>query len=439
MHVTKPVLRATRYFTVALLLIAAGCTTYTSKMQESRDSFFDGRYDEALIGLDELVSEAKGNDLFLYRLERGRVNLASGRYDSAIVDLQAAEGRFADIEGTISIPEMISSTLLHPGKGEYQPENHEKILISSYLLIAYWMQGDREGAFVERNRIVRKLGMYVNELSEEDKDNLDIPFARYLAGLLYEAQGMKDDARIEYDRVGELRPEAVPPAVLPRVTEMVVFVDLGRGPIKVSREIRGYFQREGGLLQGVFMLPDVGNPLVFNMGMGHGFSPDRLGVLFTFAFPQLVRQERFIHSCRIVVDGVEAGEAVLLDDIEQTTDTAFKRKLPMILVKSAVRAYLKTLAQTKLKDEAGGAVNVLGKLLSAVDRADTRSWQTLPAEVYLFRMETTPGDHEIYVNYYDEDGNYIGSSERVETLLIDQGNKGIAYFPHGVMMRRNYD
>ena len=437
MHVARPGLRARRVIIAALLIVAAGCTTYTSKMQESRDSFFDGRYEEALIGLDELIGEAKGNDLYLYRLERGRVNLAAGNYDSAIVDLQAAEERFADIEGTISIPEIISSTLLHPGKGEYQPENHEKILISSYLLLAYWMQGDREGAFVERNRIVRKLGMYVNSLSEEDRDKLDIPFARYVAGLLYEAQGMEDDARIEYERAGRLSPEAVPPAILPRATEIAVFVDLGRGPVKVSREIRGYFQKEGGLLQGVFLLPDIGNPLIFNMGMGHGFSPDKLGVLFTFAFPQLVRQERYIHSCKIVVDGIEAGEAVLLDDLAQTTDTAFKKKLPGILVKSAVRAYLKTLAQTKLKDKAGGAVDVLGKLLSAVDRADTRSWQTLPAEVHLYRFESTPGGHEVYVNYYDGDGNYIGSSESVQTVLVDDGGKGIAYFPHGVMMRRN--
>jgi tetratricopeptide (TPR) repeat protein len=439
MHVTRPDLRARRILITALLFLAAGCATYTSKMQESRDSFFDGRYDEALSGLDELISEAKGNDLFLYHLERGRVNLAAGRYDSAIVDLQVAEERFADIEGTISIPEMISGTLLHPGKGEYQPENHEKILISSYLLLAYWMQGDREGAFVERNRIIRKLGMYVNGLSEEDRDKLDLPFARYLAGLLYEAQGMEDDARIEYGGVGRLRPEAAPPAILPRATEMVVFVDLGRGPVKVSREIRGYFQRNGGFLQGVFLLPDIGDPLIFNMGTGHGFSPDRLGVLFTFAFPQLERQERFINSCRIVVDGIEAGEAVLLDDIAQTTDTAFRKKLPGILIKSAIRAYIKTLAQTKLKDEAGGAVDVLGKLFSAVDRADTRSWQTLPAEVHVFRLETTPGEHEVYVNYYGEEDNYIGSSEGVQTVLVDDGNKGVAYFPHGVMIRRSGD
>jgi hypothetical protein len=281
---------------------------------------------------------------------------------------------------------------------------------------------------------VHKLATYVNELSPEDKDELDIPFARYIAALLYEDEGLEDDARIEYDRVEELQPEAAPPAVLPHVTEMAVFVDIGRGPVKISREIRGYFQREGGLLQGVFLLPDLGDPLVFNMGASNGFSPEKLGVVFTFAFPQLVRQERRIRSCRIVVDGIEAGEAVLLDDFEETADAAFRRDLGVILIKAAVRTYLKTIAQTTLKDKMGGAVDVLGKLLSVVDKADTRSWQTVPAEVHLFRIETTPGEHELFVKYLDARGETVAVSG-TSSVMIEEGGKGIVYFPSGIADR----
>jgi hypothetical protein len=420
-----------RLITAVVLLLAVGCASYTSKMHQSRDFFYDGRYEEALSGLDELLSEAEGNDYYLYRLERGRVNLALGRYDSAIVDLSDSEERFSDIEGTISISEAITSTLLHPGKGEYQPENHEKILISSYLLLAYWEQGDREGAFVERNRIVGKLENYVNELSEEDRDKLDVPFARYLSALLYEVQGMEDDARIEYRRIEELQPEAAPPAVNPHLTEMAVFVDIGRGPVKVSREIRGYFQREHGSLQGVFLFPDAADPLVFQTGVVQGFSPEKLGVIFTFAFPQLIRQEQRIHSCRVVVDGIDAGEAMLLDDLEETADTAYRKKLGVVLLKAAVRTYLKTVAQTKLKDKAGGAVDVLGKIFSIVDKADTRSWQTLPAEVHFFRMETTPGEHEVCIKYLDERGGTIAFSG-TSTVMVEEGGKGIVYFPSGI-------
>jgi tetratricopeptide (TPR) repeat protein len=416
---------------VAIALLFIGCATYTSKMQHSREAFYDGQYEEALEDLNELLAEAKGSDHYLFRLERGRIRLAAGQFDSAIVDLQAAEERFSDIEGTISLSEEVSSILINPTMGEYEPEDHEKILINSYLLLAYWMQGDREGAIVERNRIVGKLATYINTLEEEDRDELDVTFSRYLAALLYEAQGMEDDARIEYGRVEKLYPEAAPPAVIPNLTELTVFIDAGRAPVKVSREIRGYFERDSGILFGYFFYPGNEDPLVYNLGVASTFSPSNLGVIFTFAFPQLIRAEPDYHSYRVVIDGVEAGEAILLDDFEETTFNAFNRKLGSILIGAALRTTLKTLAQTKLKDEVGDAADILGKVFSVVDRADTRSWQTLPAEMYLYRLETTPGEHEVYIKCLDEYGRIIGVSRKI-SVLVEEGGKGIAYFASGV-------
>jgi tetratricopeptide (TPR) repeat protein len=397
----------------AIALLVIGCATYTSKMQRSREAFHEGDYGEALEELNGLLADAKGGDHYLYRLERGRIRLAAGEYDSAIVDLRAAEERFSVIEGTISLTERFSGLLINPTMGEYEPENHEKILISSYLLLAYWLGGNREEAVVERNRIVGKLDEYINSLEDKDRDELDIPFSRYLAGLLYEAEGMEDDAGIEYRRVGE-----------------VVFIDAGRAPVKVSREIRGYFARDSGVLFGYFFYPGNEDPLVYNLGAASTFSTDNLGVIFTFAFPQLIRDERPVGSCRVVVDGVCAGEAVLLDDFEETAISAFDRKLGSILIGAALRTTLKTLAQTKLKDEAGGAADILGKVFSVVDRADTRSWQTLPAEMFLYRLETVPGEHEVFVEYLDESGTAVKTS-RPARVMVGEGEKGIVYFASG--------
>lgn len=421
-----------RWLTFAVIaLLVIGCATYTSKMQHSREAFYDGHYEEALEDLSKLLAEAKGSDHYLYRLERGRIRLATGQYDSAIVDLQAAEERFSDIEGTISLSEEFTGILINPTMGEYEPDNHEKILINSYLLLAYWLRGDREGAIVERNRIVGKLGTYINTLEEKDRDDFDIPFSRYLAALLYEVQGLEDDARIEYRRIAELYPEAVPPAVNPHLTEMAVFIDAGRAPVKVSREIRGYFNRDAGVLFGFFFYPGNENPLVYNLGIASAFSPDNLGVIFTFAFPQLIRDESIIHSYRVVIDGIDAGEAILLDDFEETTVKTFNRKLGSILIGAALRTTLKTLAQTKLKDEVGDVADILGKVFSVVDRADTRSWQTLPAEMFIYRLETTPGEHEVYVKYIDDCGNVVAVSRKV-SVMIESGGKGIVYFASGV-------
>ncbi|MCK4236826.1 MAG: hypothetical protein KAX38_06880, partial [Candidatus Krumholzibacteria bacterium] len=244
----------------------------------------------------------------------------------------------------------------------------------------------------------------------------------------YEVEGLEEDAAIEYRQVDKLCPEVPRHDVNPRLTELALFIEAGRAPVKVSREIRGYLRKEGSDLVGFFTFPDGTPPIFFRTGVSPVISIDNPGVLFTFAFPDYVRQERLIYSCRVVIDGIEAGEAVPLDLIEETALSAFKKKLGMILLKSAFRTYVKTLAQTKLKKKGGGVVDILGKVLSAVDKADTRSWQTLPAEIDLYRMEVTAGSHEVYVKFIGEHGGVLGESEKV-TFSLEKGKKQIVYIP----------
>lgn len=417
---------------ILILLVAAlataGCSTYSSKMEASRDLYYEGEYEEAMGKLNKLVAESSGNDVYLYLLERGKTRLAFGEYDSAIVDLQEAEARFGEIEGTVSVSEFLKTTLISPEKMEYVPQEHEMILISSYLLLAYWLGGDIEGAYVERNRVLGRLGKYTDRLSQEDWEKLDVPFARYLCALLYEIEGLADDARIEYDLVARHKPDARPDGEHAGLTEMVVFAELGRGPVKVSREIKGYFNKDAGALIGFFNLPGAEEPMMVNAVAPSGFNLETPGVVFSFAFPEYIRQPRVADHCKVVIDGLEAAEAVTLDHLEDTAMEAFKKDLGGILMKSAFRAYLKVTAQTKLSDKGKGVFDLLGKVLSAIEKADTRSWQTLPAEIGLFRMECEPGEHEVYLNYYDERGNRVGSSFPVR-FTADEGGKQIVYFP----------
>ncbi|MCU0640303.1 MAG: hypothetical protein MUF59_10625 [Candidatus Krumholzibacteria bacterium] len=427
-HITPGCRHIRKILVFAVLVTAAGCSTYTSKMEISRDFYYAGEYEQAIGSLTALIKDASDNDVCLYLLERGKTRLAWGDYDSAIVDFQEAEKRVHEIEGTFSVSEFIKTSLVSAGKMEYQPESHEKILINAYLLLAYQMKGDFEGAKVERNRTVARLEQYTDALSQEDWEKLDVPFARYLAALLYEMEGLTDDARIEYDEVAKLRPEARPASENPNLTEVVVFAEMGRAPLKISREVKGYFNDTDGNLFGFFTLPGASEPMMVSGGAVSGLSMKNSGVVFSFAFPEYVRQPRIASSCRVVIDSLEAAPVKALDNIEETAMESFKKRIGMILLKSALRTYLRTLAQTKLDDKAGGLIDILGKFYSAVETADTRSWQTLPAEIGVFRMECPPGEHEVFLNYYDEGGVPAGCSRKVRFTVVE-GKKEIIYFP----------
>jgi hypothetical protein len=397
-------------------------------MAEPGELYYEADYVEAGEKLDGLVEDASNEDIELLRLERGKVRLAAGEFDSAIIDLREAERRFDEIEGTVSMGEALTTALVSEGSKEYQPDPHEKILVNTYLMLAYYLDGDLEGARVERNRTIGRLKVWADPGVPGERRPLDVPLARYLAALMYENEGLADDARIEYDAVRSLHPEAAPDTPNTYLTEIAVLAELGRSPVKVSREIRGYFAKHHGGFAGFFTLPGDGGDVIFPLPAGGIFDSSELGTVFTFAFPQQVPQPRLAARCCAVIDGVEAGPAVTLDDIEGASMEAFRRELPTILLKSAMRTYLQVIAQNKLHGDAGTIAGIVAKVFSAVERADTRSWQTLPAEVAVFRMEIAPGPHEVLVRYYDESGRRVASSPPT-IVEVPEGRKAIAWFP----------
>lgn len=384
-----------RTFLLALVLFASGCATYTARMQTARDLYFEEKFDASISNLSALMKKASRRDLGLLLLERGKANLVAGRLDSAIADFNRAEHRFLEIENTVSLAESFASILINPTQGEYQAESHEKILINAYLCLAYWLKGDLAGAFVERNRTIARLVQYLGTFPEEDRSDFDVPFARYLAAVLYEVEGKVEDARIEYEAIARTNPDFEPPTINPRRKELVVFAEAGRAPVLVSTEIRGYLQKDAGMLVGVFNLPGESAARTFSVAGYESFALDKPGVLFTFAFPQLVSQPRPTESCKLFLNGVTVGRMKLLDDVERTARAVYRQKLPGTLLKAALRTYLKTVAQTKVAKDEDTATRVVGditaKFLSALDRADTRSWQTLPAEILFYRMEAPDG------------------------------------------------
>jgi tetratricopeptide (TPR) repeat protein len=413
---------------LAALAAAQGCATYTAKMSDTGVLYYDGSYDLALGELDELVLKASEEDIYLYLLERGKVRLAAGEFDSAIVDLQAAERRFDEIEGTTSIGDALSSAIVSDASTEYTPEAHERILLNTYLLLAYLGAGDQEGARVERNRVIRRLSDYLGTIPEEELAALEVPFARYVAAVMYENEGKLDDARIEYARVEDLYPEAVPWGANSHLTEVVVFAEIGRAPVKISREIRGYFEKRGGQTYGYFAMPGNGGEVSVPLTSGMISGDVELGKVFNFTFPEYVRIPRGAVYARPVIDGVEAGTAVMLDDLEGTAMEAFNRDIMSILLRSAVRTYLQLVVQNELDEEVGPVAGAIAKLFSAVETADTRSWQTLPSEIAVFRMEVEPGSHEIMMRYYDARDMLMDESGVLE-IWVREGKRKIAWMP----------
>jgi len=73
----------------------------------------------------------------------------------------------------------------------------------------------------------------------------------------------------------------------------------------------------------------------------------------------------------------------------------FRRDVPGMLARSIARAVAKGAVTEALREKHGDWAGTLASLVgSAVERADTRSWQLLPGSIGMIRLTLPAGSHE---------------------------------------------
>lgn len=117
----------------------------------------------------------------------------------------------------------------------------------------------------------------------------------------------------------------------------------------------------------------------------------------------------------INIDSVKSNiqaNSVLVEDVEGAALATFASEQNTILIRTVVRAILKYLAFRRA-DKKGEILGRLVNLLNvATERADTRSWETLPNQISLVRMPLPEGTHNVALYFLDDDGIHL----RTETL-----------------------
>ena len=139
-------------------------------------------------------------------------------------------------------------------------------------------------------------------------------------------------------------------------------------------------------------------------------------------------------------DGIEAGSklseipslesgtsnlranGVLVEDVEGAALATFASEQKTILIRTVVRAILKYLAFRRAEkkwDLLGDLVNLFNV---ATERADTRSWQTLPNQISLVRMSLPAGTHDLALSFFDDDGRHL-RTETLSSVKIEANGK----------------
>ena len=143
--------------------------------------------------------------------------------------------------------------------------------------------------------------------------------------------------------------------------------------------------------------------------------------LLTLAWPSYRNEARRAGDVRVSVNNERSITPVLLQDLSAIAVRDFEEQKPTIMLRMIARGLLKETAVTAAEAAGEGSGGEVGGFLArvtarafvtATERADTRSWSALPAELLLARFRLPAGHHTLRISYE-------GLNRRRELLELD--------------------
>ena len=401
---------------VAVALAVGGCVTVDEDARDAINALGVGNDAKAVEWSAELADKSHYSRN-LGAVESGRVNMLAGNYaasemrfrsavDSAVDRSEAApKMKASDLANTA-----LASTITDDRTREYYLPPYEINLAIEYGIVVQALNGkaddalvdarlavyvqdtlsetygadlakDGEGGSATTQKVIDEQGGALEEMIASTRNSWENPVLWWLTGVLFEADGQADMALQSYRKASAISPD-----------NAVFKADASRSEMQIAQS------------------PDKAKLVIV---YDQGFVPRResLKVLiplytgFTIDIPKYPDNSFSYDNVSVAGSANAPVAAAPALDIRSLAARDLKEKLPGVIIRNVTRAAVQAGAQAAVNasgnDYAKLAVFAGNLIVSAIRRADTRSWATLPVAQQVWRdAEMAPGvyDVELYVN-----------------------------------------
>ena len=342
---------------LAILSLQA-CAT-SSALQIARDQFRQGSSQDALDTLSG--AEVSGRDQLLLYMDIGLVAQATGDYEKSIQAFEKALELVKELD-YISVRDQTASIITSDWAARYSGETSEKLWIHTFQMLNYLLLDAPASAAVEARRAVA--------LFEENKDVLkDDIFTRVLMALSFESAGQVNGARVEYRKLATDFDIPLPDLLDRKNSELVLIVASGFIPPKLAGDL--FIDYESRI-----------------------------------SFPYYAETYQQPPSVNISANETQTDFSRADTTLLSIAKRALSERGKSVAFRQALRLAAKhNIAESiQDKDEVAGALAKL--LLIALEQADTRSWETLPAYLTLVRIPLPPGKHSVSIEVSSKASSY---------------------------------
>lgn len=400
---------------LGLTLGLCSCASYPERTAEAYSTFEAGHLaDAARMYADPQTTGSE----FLGGVEAGSVAFTAGDWAAAVAHFEAAHGTVKELEDRALISptaagESMLTWAVNESMASYRGEGFERVMLHAFMGLAYLGQGSLEDAGVEARLANRVLE---SEEALYEKEYAAGGLGHFLSAVMYEMQGQPDNAYIDYQRM---------------LGKQVGVQLAGRGALRLSRQL-GYSD-DYEKLQARFgddsKRPDGAASVIVIGGVGAGpykepFTltiPTPDGVL-QWSVPRLESRPQYVQALEFSIEGSSTRVRTdVIEDVYNVTKQNLEDRIAWLATKSAIRSVLK-FALTKELEKKNPLLGFLaGTVYSlATERADLRTWQTLPNTWQAARIFVAPGRHGLVLAAVGGETRALGEFEfeRGETMFI---------------------
>ncbi len=390
--------------TLTLAFGLGSCASYNDLTAGAFGEFQRGQFEAARASYDR--PETTGSD-FLQGAEAGMAALAGGDWPAAQARFHEAAEVVEELEDrSFADPEELGQRLLtwaiNEGTLSYMGEGYERAALHAALAMTYLAQRDLDGVWVETHR--------ANQVLEAEQKLYETEYAaggigHFMSAVSYELQGRYDDAYIDYERMAEKGVGLeLAGSALVRIA----------GMLRYSDDLPRLIEAHGEPLP----LPADAASIILIAGVGLGpfkreatlALPTGTGI-YQWSVPQFERRPQSVPALELRVP----GSTVRTTTVENVAAVARKNlddRMAWLAAKSAVRGYFKKELSRNLEKEHGAAGWIAGTLFTVLtERADLRSWQTLPDTWQAARLFVAPGRYELTVAAVGGEQRVLGTYE----------------------------
>jgi len=397
---------------------------YDNSMRGTLDQAGSGGMASAIRVLDA-ANPGPFKDL-LYHLELGMLLRLDGRYEesqkswkTAAEQVQPAEQSIED--DVVSLLKGASSYVVNDRLRAYPGYDYEKVMLLTHIALNYLAMGDfdqarvaikqthelealiaearsKEIAEVEEKAKKRGARTSFKELNGYPVETIDNPevkalknsyqsaLSHYLAGFVYEALGEPGLAAPGYRLANELQPNQ------PLLEEALRELDRRAGA------------RDDGLTDVLFVIGSGTAPALqsrqFRLPVlaGNGLT------LVVASFPVMAATGLSRPWSQLAFDGGPALAVAPITSIDLMARRRLSDDMPGIMLRTSVRAGTRALLQAGLQhgggnDRHAAAAGIAALAIAAgsilTEKADERTWRTLPSEISIARARVPSGVHTV--------------------------------------------